>query len=357
VKKRIFFLFISLLTAFVIAGCGQDEGAGVGPETDSDNGNNVVVTADNANEPKETENAEENKDVYFKDNEVKLDDLKIKITETKVIPAGEEGNEYGDKPVFAIWYDTTNLTDKDINATTAWLTVFEAVQDNDPNVVNTLNVGSLPDDQFLESQLKTIKKDGTVSNAVAYKLDDLETPVTLIVSQGILAGIIGEQNFEITDVVNEALGSVTLDREEEISMDFYKKLVLGTEDVQTEFINTYVHSEGKEFFNLYVGKKVNSEDKEYYNLNAGMNAYPENSKNYRVIESIEKEGVNGRILKIVLMHVEDSNQHLREVILLFGKENEDYKLMLSIASNTDNEEFSTIYEEVRSDFSTPIPSQ
>ncbi|MDF0728921.1 DUF5067 domain-containing protein [Cytobacillus sp. S13-E01] len=345
-KKRIFFLFISLLTAFVIAGCGQDEGAGL--EIDPDSGNNVGVTDDNANEPKETENAEENKDVYFKDNEVKLEDLKIKITETKVIPAGKEGNEYGDKPVFAIWYDTTNLTDKDINATTAWLAVFEAVQDNDPNVVNTLNVGSLPDAQFRESQLQTIKKDGTVSNAVAYELDDLETPVTLIASQGILGGIIGEQNFDIK-------GSVTLDREEQISMDFYKKLVLGSEDVQTEFINTYVHSEGKEFFNLYVGMNANSEEKEFYNLNAGMN--PENSKNYRVIESIEKEGVNGEISKIVLMHVEDSNQHLREVILLFGKENEDYKLFLSIASNTDNEGFSTIYEEVRSDFSTPISSQ
>lgn len=29
----------------------------------------------------------------------------IKITETKFIPIREVGNEYGEKPVFAIWYD------------------------------------------------------------------------------------------------------------------------------------------------------------------------------------------------------------------------------------------------------------
>lgn len=65
------------------------------------------------------------------------------------------------------------------------MTVFEAVQDNDPDAVNTLEVAGLPDDQFLDSQLETIKKDGKVKNAVAYELDELENPVTLIASQGI----------------------------------------------------------------------------------------------------------------------------------------------------------------------------
>jgi hypothetical protein len=55
----------------------------------------------------------------------------------------------------------------------------------------------LPDNQFLDSQLETIKQNGTVSNAVAYELDDLETPVTLIATQGISGDKLGEQTFEI----------------------------------------------------------------------------------------------------------------------------------------------------------------
>lgn len=182
-------LLISVLTLFIITGCGgnQDEAK----KTDSD-------TATNEDTTKNTkENKEKATNVYFKDNEAKLNDLKIKITETKVIQPGETGNEYGENPVFAIWYETTNLSDKDIDPTTAWMAVFEAVQDNDPNAVNTLEVGGLPDDQFLDSQLETIKKDGTVRNAVAYELDDLETPVTLIATQGINGDKLGEQNFDI----------------------------------------------------------------------------------------------------------------------------------------------------------------
>jgi len=181
-------LLISALTLSIITGCGsQDDGTKDGSDSTNKNG-----TTENANEEKET-----NKDAYFKDNEVKLNDLKIKITETKVIPVGEKGNEYGDKPVFAIWYETTNLSDKEIDPSTGWLAVFEAVQDNDPNAVNTLEVGALPDDQFLDSQTETIKKGGTVKNAIAYELDDLETPVTLIATQGIAGDKLGEQTFNI----------------------------------------------------------------------------------------------------------------------------------------------------------------
>ncbi|MER2172041.1 MAG: DUF5067 domain-containing protein, partial [Psychrobacillus psychrodurans] len=136
-------------------------------------------------------------DVYFKDNEVKLVDLKINITETKVIQPGELGNEYGEKPVFAIWYDTTNLSDKDIDPMTAWIAVFTAIQDNNPNAINELNVGMLPDESFLDSQMETIKKDGTVKNAVAYDLDDSETPVTLVANQGIGGDELGRQDFNI----------------------------------------------------------------------------------------------------------------------------------------------------------------
>jgi hypothetical protein len=176
--KKAYLLFISVLILFVIVGCSSEQDEAT--KTDSDSANKEVATENDS-----------------KENEAKINDLKIKITDTKVIQVGEPGNEYGEKPVFAIWYETTNLSGKDIDPSTAWIAVFEAIQDNNPNAVNKLEMGSLPDDQFLDSQLETIKKDGTVKNAVAYELDDLETPVTLIATQGIGGDKLGEQTYNL----------------------------------------------------------------------------------------------------------------------------------------------------------------
>lgn len=179
-----------LVMTFTFVACG-----------DSGNGSDVVKDpSDDVSAGKSTDNEESkenNNDIYFKDNEAKIEDLKIKITETKVIPVGETGNEYGEKPVFAIWYETTNLTDKDINPSTAWFAIFTAIQDNNPNAINELEVGSLPDENHLDSQMETIKKDGTVENSIAYELDDLETPVTLVATQGLLGDEIGREEYDI----------------------------------------------------------------------------------------------------------------------------------------------------------------
>ena len=115
----------------------------------------------------------------------------------KVIQVGEEGNEYGDKPVFAVWYKATNLTDKEMTPIDAWIDNFSAIQDNDPNMVNKLGIGGSPDYAHLDTQLNVIKKDGTVEGSTAYELDDLETPVTLIVTNGFFGDEIGEVDYEI----------------------------------------------------------------------------------------------------------------------------------------------------------------
>ncbi|MFB9219874.1 hypothetical protein [Kurthia sibirica] len=44
----------------------------------------------------------------------KLDGRTVTITETKGIPAGKKGNDYGDKPVIAFWYDVTTHSNKEI---------------------------------------------------------------------------------------------------------------------------------------------------------------------------------------------------------------------------------------------------
>lgn len=120
----------------------------------------------------------------------------IKITDVKTIPVGEKGNEYGKEPVIAFWYDTTNVSGKETDPMTAWLFLFAAYQDNDPNAENKLGVGSLPDTAFLDSQTNKIKKGGTVPNAVAYELSDTTTPVKLVAST-ILQDEIGSMTIEL----------------------------------------------------------------------------------------------------------------------------------------------------------------
>ena len=136
---------------------------------------------------------------YFKDMEAVTKDCTIKITDWKVIPVGETGNEYGDSPVLAIWYDTTNTSGKQMDPSTAWISIMTVVQDNDPNAVNQLEMGLMPDDQFTDSQLQKIKKDGTVSNAVAYQLTDTTTPVEISAVNGILGEDIGTITFDIAN--------------------------------------------------------------------------------------------------------------------------------------------------------------
>ena len=129
---------------------------------------------------------------------VVTEDVQIEITDYKVIPVGEAGNEYGDAPVIAFWYSTTNRSGKeDITPMMAWIAIFSAVQDNDPNMVNELEVGMMPDDAYLDTQMAEIKPDGTVDCAISYVLDDETTPVTLTATKGILGEELGSQNFEI----------------------------------------------------------------------------------------------------------------------------------------------------------------
>lgn len=159
-------------------------------------------TADDVAAPESTvsvdsaEVAEPAADATFAEMVLTTPDVKIQITDVKTIPVGEPGNEYGDEPVIAFWYDTTNLTDAEVSPMN-WIFYFNAFQDNDPNAVNELNVASLPDDAFLDSQTENIKKGGTVSNAVAYELTDTTTAVELVASEGFGQTEIGSMTFEL----------------------------------------------------------------------------------------------------------------------------------------------------------------
>lgn len=120
----------------------------------------------------------------FRNGVLRTEDVRIKITEHRIIPPGAEGNEYGDKPVIAFWYRITNLSGERTTPM-EWIFLMSAYQDNNPNAENELDIASLPDDRFLATQTERIKKGGTVENAMAYQLDDLTTPVDLVANDSL----------------------------------------------------------------------------------------------------------------------------------------------------------------------------
>ncbi|MBS6881675.1 MAG: DUF5067 domain-containing protein [Clostridiaceae bacterium] len=188
-RKRALAIVFAAFMALSLTACG---GA---PADTAENTTQTEQPSDEAQEPADTEPESE---YYFKDNVLVSEDVRIEIKDWKVIPVGDTGNEYGEKPVIAFWYDTTNLSgNENVTPSTAWIAMFTAVQDNDPNMVNELNVGMLPDQQYLDSQMAQIKKDGTVSNAIAYELTDETTPVVLKATRGIGGDTLGEQTFDI----------------------------------------------------------------------------------------------------------------------------------------------------------------
>ncbi len=181
--KKVLFILIAIL---LLAACGQDS-------------DSKSETVEKTSDPVEVEKTEEEpKDIGSFDGKVAEDDMvKIEITKMKTLEVGEEGNEYGETPVLAIWYEATNKTDEELDPIGAWFHFFVAVQDNDDDMVNELEVGMLPDESHLDSQMNMIKEGGTVENSIAYELDDLETPVTLIAKEEGFGEEIGREDFEV----------------------------------------------------------------------------------------------------------------------------------------------------------------
>jgi hypothetical protein len=132
----------------------------------------------------------------FKNGVLTTRDVKIQITGYKVIKVGEKGNEYGKKPVIAFWYKTSNLSGAKVDPMDFPFD-FNVYQDNNPNAVNELEMSVMwDDDRFRDSQTENIKKGGTVENAIAYELDDLDTPVDLVATEG-LDEVIGKTTYEL----------------------------------------------------------------------------------------------------------------------------------------------------------------
>lgn len=170
------------IATMTLAGCSSPAGSTAAPKAEE----TVAVDAPAEAPAEET----------FENKTLTTPEVIIKITDAKTIPVGEKGNEYGEKPVIAFWYEVTNVAGDDVTPS-EWLFNFTAYQDNDPNIENELDVASHPDEAYLDTQMEKIKQGGTVANAVAYELDDTTTPVKLVAGGMFADSEIGSMTFEL----------------------------------------------------------------------------------------------------------------------------------------------------------------
>ncbi len=177
-RKRWWAVGLVLLTIIWVAGSGS------GSEDPGPTASQEAAPAAQSEKPA-AEKLPAEGDPTFKNGVLVTPDVRIRILRHKVIKVGQKGNKYGEKPVLALWYETTNLSGEDVDPTLGFISNFNAHQDNNPNAVNDLDVGLQPEDRFIDSQTETIKKGGTVENAITYELDDLVTPVQLIATHGL----------------------------------------------------------------------------------------------------------------------------------------------------------------------------
>lgn len=184
--------------ALVLSGCGGTASDGNQP-ANANSSQTIEAPETIAADASEPEDASTS-DSTFKDGVLTTSEMKIEITDHKIIAVGKKGNEYGTKPVIAFWYNITNLTDKDVDRDVSpmdFIFAITAFQDNNPNAENKLEVGGLPDDKFLETQMEKIKKGGTVANAIAFELDDTKTPVDLVASNDLGMTEIGTITYKL----------------------------------------------------------------------------------------------------------------------------------------------------------------
>lgn len=197
-KKALALILAMLLCVSFFAACGNSKESEATPNEQSALDASVpTVSEPSTQEPSKSEPTRPD-GPHFADNLLTANDCVIRITDYKVIQPGEEGNKFSDKPIIAFWYEVTNISGKEFSASTYWVALFDAYQDNNPNVVNKLEVGMSPaDSDLLDEQNAIIKKDGTAHGVTAYELTDTETPVILRAGNAIGTEVYGEEIYTL----------------------------------------------------------------------------------------------------------------------------------------------------------------
>lgn len=172
-RKKLLALALVFALVFALCACGA-----AAPETKA----TPEPTADPTAEPTAEPTVEPKPNAMFDGMVYEDDEARIEIIGCEILEVGSEYNKYGDVPLVCFKFNVTNLSDWDVSASGKWIDTFRAYQDNDPNFLNELNVGSQENIAYHDTAFASIKKGGTVESVMTYELDDEETPVTLVAS-------------------------------------------------------------------------------------------------------------------------------------------------------------------------------
>lgn len=169
-----------------------------GMETDHETNVEFVTTENSSKNQIPSTNEVQEKDESFENQTLITESYAIKITDHEIIPPGEENN-YNDEPIIIFLFETTvseDSTNDSITPSSAWLSSFEVIQDNNDDFINDLELTILYDKD--DSSDKKIKPGGTISGSMSYKLTDNETPVTIIALENIVNGKeIGRHDYQV----------------------------------------------------------------------------------------------------------------------------------------------------------------
>lgn len=200
-KKK---LLLIGLSAIALAACGNSESTKESSTSSSVSESSVSSAKESSASSSVANDSSDDfvataSQAVFADNMLKGNSYSVRITDYKIIKPGEQGNEYSDKPIIVFFYDTLVAPNYDnsapISPMIAWTFNFKAVQDNDPNKVNTLEYATYSDDELSKNNSAEIRPGGTVKSAEAYKLSDDSTPVKLIAET--IGKTLGEQTYQV----------------------------------------------------------------------------------------------------------------------------------------------------------------
>jgi succinate dehydrogenase flavin-adding protein (antitoxin of CptAB toxin-antitoxin module) len=120
--------------------------------------------------------------------------------------------------------------------------------------------------------------------------------------------------------------------------------------IALDFLNGFMSQEKEKRLEA-VEKYISGETKDLFKLAASGNASHEWS-NIKVIESIQEEK-DGKSFTLVLLHATDENENLHERVAAVM----DKKVLFVYSSDSGSEEIVQQYNDLRSNFDTPIPAQ
>ena len=161
----------------------------------------VPSTAPAAAEEATPSTAESSREIT--DNSFILTDYTIKITDYRVIPPGEYGNEDGVVPIIGFWFETTNTSGSEIDPSSAWIFSVTAFQDEDGSEYE-LNLSDVPDENYRDSESEPIESGSTVPSAISYELSNASSAVTLKIMDDTTGASIGQKKYEISQFGLEA---------------------------------------------------------------------------------------------------------------------------------------------------------